>query len=104
MALVYYHKEILREIINKTERPATLLASVQISRIVFYTGAVTQLAYHLQIEFRALFQTFGLERLAYATEILHTLSKVYLYIPYSFFQAFLSSDEDIGRIQPHSFV
>ena len=78
MALIDERYEIIREIVDETERTLPLFSAVQVSRIVLYTRAISHFLNHFQIIFHPLFQALGLETLADAVEIFHLFHEVIL--------------------------
>ena len=70
VALVDEGDEIIREIVDQTERAHALCTAVEISRIVLDARAVAHLLYELEIIFYPLLQTLGFEILSDFLEIL----------------------------------
>ena len=59
---------------------------------------MAQLAYHLNVIFHALLETFCLQGLAYLLKIFHALHKVVLYGPYGTLLALLGGHEQVSRV------
>ena len=89
MALIDECDEILREIIDETERSHTLCPSVEISGIILDTRAISHFLDELEIVFHPLFQTLGFQVLAYFMEILALSSHVILNLTHGLRTSFL---------------
>ena len=98
MALVYERDEIIREIVDQTERPHAFGTSVEVSRIVLDAGAVAHLLYELQVVFHPLLQAFGLEVLSYFIEIFALGHHVVLNLAYGLYASLLCGHEVAGRV------
>ena len=83
VALVYYQKEILREIVQEAEGTLARFPSVEIAGIILDTRTMPQFADHFQIVSDAFVETLGLIRFD---------------LPNGLIDAFLCGDEEVGWI------
>ncbi len=98
MALVDESDEILREIVHQAERAHTLLAAVEIARIILDAGAIAHLFNHLKVIFHPLFQPLGLHPLAVFQQLVVSLLQVVLNHAHRLRGAFLRRHEIVCRI------
>ena len=101
MAFVNESDEVILEIVNETERPLSGLPSVKISGIVLDSGAVAHLLHHFQVVFHPLLQSFSLQILSDALEILHLLHEVILNHADSLDGLLFSRHEVARRVDRH---
>ena len=98
MTFIDERDEIIREIVDEAERPLPLFSAVQVPRIVLDSRAISHFLNHFQIIFDSLFQSFGLELLSDAVEILHLFHEVILNHAYCLDTLVLSRHEVSCRI------
>ena len=64
MRFVNDHEKIVRKIIQQAKGAYSCFASVEVTGIIFDTGAVSQFADHFHVIFYSFFQTFGFQEFA----------------------------------------
>ena len=82
----------------ETERTFAWLASVKVTRIIFYARAVSKLLYHFHVVGGALVKALCFQFLAFAAEKFHAFAKVELNLRYGRSLACGRSHEYIGGI------
>src|SRR5690606_2672960 len=98
MAFIDHHQVIVREIIKQTEWSRALLPPIEKAAVVLHTVAIPELAYHLQVEGRALIEPLCFQMLALAVEILYLHREFVFNFPNDIFQSFLGRYIEIRRI------
>ncbi len=73
MALVDKQDKVFWEIVDQRHRRGALLPTCDHARIVFDTGAITELAHHLDIVHRTLMDALRLDQLMLPLKILHSV-------------------------------
>ena len=99
MALIDHEQKIFWKEVEQTVGASAGSSAIEIAAIVFDARAMPQFANHLNVVADALFQAFGLERLAHLLEECHLLHHVILNLADGPFLRFLARQEKIGRIE-----
>ncbi len=97
MAFVNYCQEIIWKVVEKTERPHPGLPAIEVAGVVFYTRAVAQLLYHFQVVLHPLLNPFGLNHVAYASEVLHLPHHIVLNLGNGLVYSAFTCNKYIGR-------
>ncbi len=98
MTLIYEEKKILGEVIDKAERPLTLLPSVQISRVILNPRAIAHLLHHLYVVLDPLLQPLGLQLLSLLLEEGYLLYEILLNLLHGGLRPFLRGHKIIRGI------
>ena len=98
MTLVDEHQEVLWEEVEQTEWACTGFASVEITAVVLDARTMSQLANHLHIVRYTFLQALCFECLSLFLETVNLDSQIVLNLSHSALLCFLSSHEQVGRI------
>ena len=98
MTFIDERHEILRKIVQQTERSAPRLPSVEITRIIFDARAIAEFIHHFYVELHSLFQSLRLERPPLGDEKVVTDDHVVLNVSNRLLHAILGRHEDVRRI------
>jgi len=103
VTFVNHHQVISGKIIEQTKWARARFPAVKVTRIVFYSGAITQFADHLQIIGHAIFNALCLHKFSGPFEKIDMFHKVILYFPDCKLNAILCCDKNSGRID-HTII
>ena len=98
VTLVDDEQKIVGEEVEQAVGASAGLSSVEVTRVVLYSRAVSKLAQHLGVVGHTLVQAFGLERLANLLEIIDALGKVFLNLNDGAHSALLCCHKEVGRV------
>ena len=102
MALVDNGYKIVRKIIEQTERPRTGLTTIEISGIIFDSGAIAQFTHHFHVVFNSFLNAFRFYRFANFLKKSDLLNQVVLNLADSKLHPFISRYKNTGRINNRS--
>ena len=98
MALVDERYEILREIVDQTERPHAFTPAIKITGVILNTRAVAHFLDEFKIILHPLLQPFGFQMLSYLLEILALSHHIILNLAYGLGAAFFGGHEITRRV------
>ncbi len=93
VALVHHEQVVLGEVIQQTEGPRALGASVEVARVVLDAGTVSELLYHFEVVLHALLEALGLHRAPLFLEVRDLSPEVEAYLVHGVVYAFARGHE-----------
>ncbi|MNY58370.1 hypothetical protein D3C86_1946990 [compost metagenome] len=81
MAFVYHHQIIIRKIIQQTEGPHTRGPAIKKAGIILNARTIPQLLHHFYIKVHPLFQSFRLQQMPVANQLVLTDLQLFLNTP-----------------------